>query len=41
MDQLRPAVVILVLLTLVTGVVYPLVVTGLAQAVFPGRPTAA
>jgi K+-transporting ATPase ATPase C chain len=35
MDQLRPAVVILVLLTLVTGVAYPLLVTGIAQAVFP------
>src|SRR5262245_15436539 len=37
MDQLRPAVVVLVLLTLVTGVVYPLVVTGIAQTVFPGQ----
>jgi K+-transporting ATPase ATPase C chain len=37
MDQLRPAVVMLVLLTLVTGVAYPLVVTGVAQAVFPGQ----
>jgi K+-transporting ATPase ATPase C chain len=37
MDQLRPAVSILVLMTLVTGVAYPLVVTGLAQAVFPGQ----
>jgi potassium-transporting ATPase KdpC subunit len=33
--QLRPALVILVALTLVTGVVYPLLVTGVAQAVFP------
>jgi K+-transporting ATPase ATPase C chain len=37
MDQLRPAVILLVLLTLVTGVVYPLVVTGIAQAVFPAQ----
>jgi K+-transporting ATPase ATPase C chain len=37
MDQLRPAVVILVLLTLVTGVAYPLLVTGIAQAVFPSQ----
>jgi K+-transporting ATPase ATPase C chain len=37
MDQLRPAVVLLVLLTLVTGVAYPLVVTGIAQAVFPAQ----
>lgn len=32
---LRPAAVLLVLLTLVTGVVYPLLVTGVAQVVFP------
>jgi K+-transporting ATPase ATPase C chain len=37
MDQLRPAVILLVLLTLVTGVAYPLVVTGIAQAVFPAQ----
>jgi K+-transporting ATPase ATPase C chain len=37
MDQLRPAVVILVLLTLVTGVAYPLLMTGIAQAVFPSQ----
>jgi K+-transporting ATPase ATPase C chain len=35
MDQLRPAIVLLGLLTLVTGVAYPLLVTGIAQAVFP------
>jgi K+-transporting ATPase ATPase C chain len=32
---IRPAVVLLALLTLLTGFVYPLAVTGLAQAVFP------
>jgi K+-transporting ATPase ATPase C chain len=37
MDQLRPAVVILVLLTVVTGVAYPLLVTAIAQAVFPSQ----
>src|SRR5215471_7850021 len=37
MDQLKPAIVILALLTLLTGVVYPLVVTGVAQVIFPGR----
>jgi len=35
--QLRPALVILVALTFVTGVAYPLLVTGVAQAVFPSQ----
>jgi K+-transporting ATPase ATPase C chain len=35
LSQLRPAVMVLVLLTLVTGVAYPLLVTGIAQVVFP------
>jgi potassium-transporting ATPase KdpC subunit len=35
--QLRPAIVSLVLLTLLTGVIYPLAVTGLAQVLFPSR----
>lgn len=35
--QLRPALVILALLTLVTGMIYPLVVTGIAQAIFPDQ----
>ena len=33
--EIRPAVLMLVVLTLVTGVFYPLLVTGLAQLVFP------
>ncbi len=33
----RPALVVFVLLSALTGVVYPLVVTGLAQVAFPGR----
>lgn len=33
--QIRPAIVLLVALTVVTGVVYPLVVTAIAQLVFP------
>ena len=32
---LRPALTLLILLTVLTGLVYPLAVTGLAQAVFP------
>jgi potassium-transporting ATPase KdpC subunit len=34
-EHLRPAIVLLVVFTVLTGVVYPLVVTGIAQAVFP------
>ena len=37
MTQLRPAVVSLALLTVLTGVVYPLVVTAVAQVLFPWR----
>jgi potassium-transporting ATPase KdpC subunit len=37
MDQLKAAIVILALLTILTGVIYPLVVTGVAQVVFPGQ----
>lgn len=33
--QVRPALVILALLTLITGVIYPLAMTGLAQLLFP------
>jgi potassium-transporting ATPase KdpC subunit len=36
-SQFRPAIVMLVLLTLITGVIYPAVVTGIAQVVFPGQ----
>jgi K+-transporting ATPase ATPase C chain len=34
MSELRPALVVFALLTLVTGVVYPLLVTGVGQVVF-------
>lgn len=33
--QLKPAIVLLALLTLITGVLYPLTVTALAQVAFP------
>jgi K+-transporting ATPase ATPase C chain len=33
--QLRPALMSLLLLTLITGIAYPLLVTGIAQVVFP------
>ena|SRR5690348_10155825 len=35
--QLRPAIVLTLLLTLITGIVYPLVTTGAAQALFPSQ----
>ena len=36
-SSLRPALVLLALFTALTGVAYPLVVTGIAQVVFPAR----
>src|SRR5262245_28385677 len=35
--QLRPTLVMLLLLTILTGLVYPLLVTGLAQVLFPAQ----
>lgn len=37
LKQLRPALVCLIILTLMTGVAYPLVITGIAHVVFPAR----
>lgn len=37
MSQLRPAILLLLLLTVVTGVVYPVLTTGLAQWLFPAQ----
>src|SRR5512142_1263977 len=34
-QQLRPAFMLLLLMTLLTGVIYPLAITGIAQAIFP------
>ncbi|HXA92628.1 MAG TPA: potassium-transporting ATPase subunit KdpC [Steroidobacteraceae bacterium] len=34
---LRPAIVLVALMTLLTGIVYPLVITGIAQLAFPGK----
>lgn len=35
--QLKPALVLLILMTLITGVVYPLLVTVIAQVAFPSQ----
>ncbi len=37
--QLWPAVALLALLTLITGIAYPAAVTAVAQVAFPPRPT--
>jgi potassium-transporting ATPase KdpC subunit len=37
LSQLRPALLMLVLLTLITGLAYPLTVTGIAELTFPDK----
>ena len=36
-SQIKPAIILLALLTLITGVIYPIVITVIAQAVFPAQ----
>src|SRR5437660_137215 len=35
--EIRPAIVLVIMLTLMTGVVYPFAITGIAQVIFPDK----
>jgi len=35
--MMRPAVTLLIVMTVITGIAYPLIVTGMAKVIFPGQ----
>ena len=35
--EIRPAIVLVIALTLITGVIYPFAITGIAEVIFPDR----
>ena len=37
LKEIRPAIILLLALTLITGLIYPLAVTGIAEVAFPSQ----